>query len=937
MKKIVIVYILSALVNNCFAQSVRQKLSFDDNWFFAFGHPYDKGKDYNTGTSYFTYFAKARYGADGAAAINFDHRAWRKVDLPHDWAVEMSFDAKASHSHGYKAVGPGFPDVSVGWYRKSFSIEQADLGKQLFLDFDGVSRDAQVWVNGHYLGKEPSGYQSFSYNITDILNYGGNNVVAVRADVTMEEGWYYEGAGIYRHVWLRKTPDLHIPKYGSFVYCAVNNKKASVTIEAEIENKGNLERKFTIKNQILDAEGKVIVSKTEKERSIHSMNKTEVTSYLVVETPILWSLERPYRYTMLTQILDGDKVIDTYKTPFGIRTIKFDANKGFFLNGKHVKLKGTNNHQDHAGVGAAMPDELIRWRLQQLKDFGSNAIRSSHNPPTPKLLSICDEMGMLVINENRLMGTTDKALHELERLIKRDRNHPSVIAWSIGNEEWGIEGNEIGIRMTTTMQNFAKSIDPTRPINVAVSGGWGYGSSTVVEIMGYNYLVHGDTDKHHAQFPHQPSIGTEEGSTYTTRGVYFVDDEKHYKTAYDVKPLPHWYTIQEVWKHYAQRDYLSGMFIWTGFDYRGEPTPYSWPSVTSYFGMMDLCGFPKDNVFYLKSWWQEKPVLHLFPHWNWQGKEGDTIDVWVYSNCEELKLELNGREIGRKSMKRNGHLNWKVPYEAGSIQATAYTSGKEVLRVKKVTTGSPQDIRVSSSKTLLQGTKDIAMLTVEVLDENGYHVPTADNQIYFEIEGPGKIIGVGNGNPTSLEKEVFIDDYKQIELPALEDVSLNDTIIFDWSKLSPQQQKEIDQSETLKTLQSSFHLDSLPSENQRYTLYYKHVGNKQQIYLNGKMLSNLTKADDGEAAFVIDSKLLLKGKNELTILTSPFVKKHQWDNPNIKPGVIQVLTKAEKSKRKLFNGLAQVIVQSTGLEGEIALKASSPQLNSAKFLIKVQN
>lgn len=355
---------------------------------------------------------------------------------------------------------------------------------------------------------------------------------------------------------------------------------------------------------------------------------------LLINNPRLWSLEDPYLYSMVTQVMVDGVLVDEYATPFGIRSIHFDADKGFFLNGKHVKLKGTNNHQDHAGVGTAMPDELIRWRLQQLKNFGSNSIRSSHNPPTPEMLQLCDEMGILVIDENRLMGTTDKALHELERLMKRDRNHPSVIVWSLGNEEWGIECNVIGEQITPIMQNFAKRIDPSRPINVAISGGCNKGISSVVDIVGFNYLGQWNTDQHHAMFPTQPSIGTEEGSTYATRGVYVDDDEKHYRAAYDRKPRENWYSIEEAWQHYAERDYLSGMFIWTGFDYRGEPTPYTWPSVISYFGMMDLCGFPKDNVYYLKSWWQNEPVLHILPHWNHKGNEGDIIDVWVYSNCK---------------------------------------------------------------------------------------------------------------------------------------------------------------------------------------------------------------------------------------------------------------------------------------------------------------
>ena len=906
------------------AQGIRERVNFDDNWYFAFGHPFNKSRDFNTGTSYFTYLAKARYGGDGAAAIDFDHRAWRKLNVPHDWAVEMPFDSKASHSHGYKAVGPGFPDVSVGWYRKTFKIDSTDLGKQIFLDFDGVSRDSKVWVNGHYLGNEPSGYQSFSYNISDILNYGEENVVAVRADVSMEEGWYYEGAGIYRHVWLRKTSGLHVPKDGTFVYSEIKDNDALVRVEVEVVNKENHSIEFGVLNQLVDAEGKVVATSVNDVDTLDAMAHTQMKSEIKVNDAHLWSLKDPYLHTVLTQITVGGKVVDEYRTRIGIRSIRFDANKGFFLNGEHVKLKGTNNHQDHAGVGCAMPDDLIRWRLQQLKSFGSNAIRSSHNPPTPELLQLCDEMGMLVIDENRLMGTTEKALHEMERLIRRDRNHPSVIVWSVGNEEWGIEWNEIGARMTQTMQNFARQIDPTRPVNVAISGGWGQGSSTTVEIMGFNYLIHGDTDEFHRQFPDKPCIGTEEGSTYTTRGVYIEDDEKHYKTAYDEKPLPGWFTIQECWKHYIERDYLSGMFIWTGFDYRGEPTPYVWPSVTSYFGMMDLCGFPKDNVYYLKSWWQDKPVLHLLPHWNWH--DGDTVNVWAYSNCNEVELFLNNKSLGKKAMEPNGHLAWNVPFKSGSIKAIGYNNGKKVLTCERKTTGKAKNIQLVCNKTPLNN-NGIAMITVDVTDKRGNHIATADHLLEFEIEGAGKIIGVGNGNPTSLEKEVFVDTYRQIELPKAELVDM-DSVEIEKSNLKGDVE--------LKAMKTSFTLNDIPNAEQSYTWYYKHVGNQQSIYLNGHLLREKVLAKAGDAQFAIDKNWLKKGENNIVVIADPFKPKNKWDEPNKIPGVIQVITKSEKVHRRLFKGLAQVIVQADG-EGEINLKATSEGLEAGEIKIVVKN
>lgn len=923
------------LIVMCNAFGQRETVSFDDNWSFAFGHARNKSHDFNTGTSYFTYLAKARYGADGAAAMNYDHRSWRPVNLPHDWAVEMPFSKDGSHSHGYKAVGPGFPEVSVGWYRKSFNIDEADLGKEIFLDFDGVSRDSKVWVNGHYMGNEASGYQSFSYNITDILNYGGSNSVAVRADVSMEEGWYYEGAGIYRHVWLRKTPQLHIPKNGVFVYSSVMNNKANIGVDFEVVNKGSEQELFQVRCTITNGDDVVLTKTNTLDLNLDPMTQLSRSCSMTIDNPHLWNLDDPYLHHLKVEILQDGVLIDEYATKFGIRTIRFDADRGFFLNNRHVKLKGTNNHQDHAGVGCAMPDALIRWRVQQLKAFGSNAIRSSHNPPTPELLQACDELGVLVIDENRLMGTTDQALSELERLIRRDRNHPSVIVWSIGNEEWQIEGTEVGARMTETMQNFAKTIDPTRPVNVAVSGGWGVGSSTTVEVMGFNYLVHGNTDDYHREFPNTPCIGTEEGSTYTTRGVYSVDDDQHYKTAYDVKPLPDWFTIQECWKHYDARDYLAGMFIWTGFDYRGEPTPYAWPSVTSYFGMMDLCGFPKDNVYYLKSWWQkEETVLHILPHWNW--KSGDTIDVWVYSNCDAVDLQLNGQSLGKQTMAKNGHLSWNVPFEAGSLKAIGYKAGIVVSEAERHTAFKAQHIQLSADRTLLNGEKDVAMVQVELLDEYGHAHPLANNDISFEVVGPGQIIGLGNGDPTSLEKDVFVDEYHRIDLPDTELYSTRDNEVQKYMEQLPRDvQEEVIKNQDRKLLISSFTLEQKPSANTRYTLFYKDMGDNQQLFINGHLIDRARKASKQAAEYLVSSSLLSEGKNVLLVVTHPFQPAHQWDHPNRNPGTIQCRETAEIPHRKLFNGLAQVIVQAEDV-GFIQLKASGKGLKDATLTIEVK-
>jgi len=734
---------------------IRAHISIDTNWRFAFGHPFDASKDFNTGTNYFSYLAKAGYG-DGAAAPAFDDHAWRKLNLPHDWAVEAPFSDKASFSHGFKAIGRNFPDRSVGWYRKKFSIPASDLGKRITVAFDGVFRNSIVWVNGHYLGTEQSGYNSFEYDITDYLNYGGENIIAVRVDATMEEGWFYEGAGIYRHVWLNKTNPLHVATNGTCVSTDITGNAAIIHTTTTVKNDGITSSKFSIIQQVCDRDGRVITTQQIDDIDLNAFKEGDFAKNLSIDHPRLWSVDTPYLYRLRTIIIADNKQVDNYETRFGIRSIRFYADSGFYLNGKRLEIKGTNNHQEHAGVGTAIPDELQYYRITKLKEMGSNAYRCSHNPPTPELLDACDSLGMLVIDENRLMGTDQYHLDNIKMMIDRDRNHPSVISWSIGNEEWGIENSVIGARIATTLQAYVKSLDTTRAVTAAFSGGWGQGISSVMDLIGFNYIAQEKPDLQHQKYPWQKGWGTEEGSTFSTRGIYFTNDSLHYKSAYDAKPRPNAYSIEEGWNYYANRRFLAGMFIWTGFDYRGEPTPYTWPSVGSGFGMLDQCGFPKDDYWYLKAWWGNKPVLHLLPHWNWKGKEGQPIKVWAYSNCNEVELFLNGKSFGKKQMPKNGHLEWMVPYTAGTLKAVGFNNGKRTLTEIVKTTAAPSAIVLSPHKNTIHADgKDLAVITVSVTDKKGLAVPDADNEISFQLTGPGRIIGVGNGNPTSLEPDKF--------------------------------------------------------------------------------------------------------------------------------------------------------------------------------------
>jgi beta-galactosidase len=915
-------------------KSERELTLIDKDWRFSFGHLYNTQKDFGHAEGYFSYLTKTGFG-DGPAASNFDDRAWRKLDLPHDWAVEQSFSEKASFSHGFKTAGKGFPEKSIGWYRKKISIPESDKGRIISLKFDGVFRNSKVFFNGYFLGTEESGYNGFEYDVSAYVNYDGENTIVVRVDASMEEGWFYEGAGIYRHVYLQKTNPVHVVENGTYVTSEIKENNAEITAEVTIENKGKDKGSIEIIQTVLDTAGKQITSVSENVQVPDFYKTANFTSKLQIKNPLLWDIENPNLYRLVTEIKQNGKIIDRYETPFGIRTMKFDAEKGFFLNGKSVKLKGTNNHQDHAGIGTALPDELQYYRIKKLKEMGSNAYRCSHHPPTPELLKACDELGMLVIDETRLMGINDYHLDNLKRMIERDRNHPSIFCWSVGNEEWNIEGNSVGERITNVMQGFTKSIDSTRPVTVGISSGFRSGISSVVEIMGYNYLGNGDIDAHRNEFKKQPGMGTEEGSTFATRGIYFTDDAKHYQSAYDKKPRPTFYSIEEGWKFYAERPYLAGVFFWTGFDYRGEPTPYGWPSVTSYFGMMDVCGFPKDNVFYLKSWWGKEPVLHLLPHWNWSGMEGKEIDVWAYSNCDEVELFLNKKSLGKKKMELNGHLEWKVKYEPGTLEAIGYKNGKKILTEVQKTTGNPENIKLSLDKENLSNS-NVVVVTAEVTDEKGLHMPTANDEITFSIKG-GKILGVGNGNPTSLESDKFIDSINLVAINNFKEKKLASTDLPD----KIQDESNADWNEAFKdrdykkqaptyVYKGDFELKN-NSDTKNVTFFYKKIGKETVIFVNGNKIEPST---EDSQKYILNNAILKEGKNTIYIATTPLQKIKDWDIMNTDPGIIQVVTPAESWKRKLFNGYAQIIIQKDENAKEVSLTASAKGLQSGNLVLK---
>jgi len=910
------------------ASAQREQIRLDDGWRFALGHATNAQKDFNHATGAFSYYAKAGFG-DGPAAGNFDDRSWRILDLPHDWAVELPFDARGSHSHGYRAIGRNFPENSIGWYRKTFFIPATDRGRRIVVRFDGVFRDSKVWINGFYLGNEQGGYNGFSYDITDYLKYGGTNTISVRADATMEEGWFYEGAGIYRHVWLTKTAGLHVAGQGVSVQSRIDGmaadglsaQNADVTAVVSLSNEQRHSDTVSIRQTVLDSAGKIVATEHMERLVLGSGDKRDVPVLLRVYGPRLWSITQPYLYKLKTIVAHGAAPIDSCITSFGCRTIRWDADSGFFLNGRRVELKGTNEHQDHAGVGVAVPDELWEYRICRLKELGSNAYRCSHNPPAPELLDACDRLGMLVIDENRWMGVTPQMTDPLRRMILRDRNHPSIIAWSIGNEEWAMEGTPTGAAVAATLQEFVRTLDTTRPVTAAVSGGWGNGISSVIQLMGYNYIAHGSTDDQHRRFPEQPGVGTEEGQMTTTRGVYVDDPAAHRIAAYDRPPLPGFYNLEDGWKHYAARPYLAGMFIWTGFDYRGEPSPFGWPSVASYTGVLDACGFPKDIAWYFRSWWTSQPTLHLFPHWNWAGKQGQPIAVWAYSNCEAVELLLNGKSLGKKPAPANGHLEWTVPYQPGVLEAVGYRQGRKIISDEVHTTGAASRIVLQPETDLSTG--HIAVVTIKALDAAGRPMPVADNEITFQLQGPAKIIGVGNGDPVSHEADQYTEKILSIPVSDIRRTQENGNPLDD-----------ADTTVTSILSTGNIPLQDIPDSG-TFRLFFKSIGTQQTIRLNGQLIG---RPDDASlrSEFAVDRRILHPGNNVLSIVAKPFRKKYLWDELNHDPGVLQVVVPAGQWTRRLFNGLAQVIIQSTGGSGSVTLSATSPGIAPARVALSHQ-
>ena len=729
----------------------REHLLFDFGWKFFQGHASDPARDLGFGMGQGDF---SKSGEFWFSTQKFDDSNWRDLNLPHDWAVELPFVRdEEQNSHGYKPLGRRYPETSIGWYRRTFNTSKDDEGRRIIVEFDGGFRSALVFLNGYFIGRNDNGYAPFQFDISDFLRYGEKNYLVVRMDASFGDGWFYEGAGLYRHVWLTKTDALHLAHFESYIRSSVKGNAATLTLATIVQNEEQKAESCRVRWQILDAGGKVVATVDTPPQSVAADGSATFNSTSNLANPVLWSPETPNLYTTVVTVESNGKTRDAERITFGIRDIKWDADKGFFLNGKSVKIKGTCNHQDHAGVGAALPDRLQAYRIAVLQEMGSNAVRTSHNMPTPEWVEACDRMGMMMMCETRLMSSNPEGMAQLETMVKRYRNSPSIILWSLGNEEWTMMPQPQGVRVIDDLIRRTHELDPTRMCSAAVNAAFQSHFPEQLDVMGFNYNLK-EHDPWHKAHPTKPSVGAETASTVSTRGIYSTDKLRNWVSAYDLNHTAWSQLAEEWWKFYAAREWLSGGFAWTGFDYRGEPTPYGWPSINSQFGIVDMCGFPKDNFFYYKAWWGSDPVLHLLPHWNWDERNGEPISVWVHSNLDSVELFLNGKSQGSKKVEPLTHLEWKVKYEPGVLEARGTKDGKVMLTEKRETTGEPTSIRLTPDRTEINADgEDVVILRVEALDKEGRPIPTADHPIKFKVSGEGALIGVGNGDPNCQESD----------------------------------------------------------------------------------------------------------------------------------------------------------------------------------------
>ncbi|MFG6486236.1 beta-galactosidase GalA [Roseateles sp. BYS78W] len=722
----------------------RERLSLDAGWLFHRGEvdmPVVRGH----GMSYQN--GKTNNGW-GAAAADFDDSAWRRLDLPHDWAVENPFDRNENASQGYRARG-------IGWYRRYLQLPETDRGRHIELQFDAIATHSTVWVNGIVVDRNWSGYNGRSIDITPYVRYGTDpNTIAVRVDADAQEGWWYEGAGIYRHSWLVKRDALHIATDGLHANPVKQGGRWSIPVEVTLQSSAKVPRDGVVDVVLIDPAGQEVAKGSARAR-VGALDVAVTRMKLDVREPKLWSVTQPNVYRVRAVLRDAANELDRTEVQTGFRTIRFDADRGFFLNDEAVKLQGVCIHQDHAGVGVALPESIWEFRLRRLKEMGTNAIRFAHNAPAAEVLDMADRMGFLVMDENRHFNPSPDYMQQLTWLVRRDRNHPSVILWSIFNEE-PLQSTESGYEMSRRMVKEIKRLDATRPVTGAMHGGLttDLNAADAVDVVGLNYQPW-LYDDYHKKHPKRPMTSTEDTSAYMTRGEYASDSKAQIMGSYDDEPSSWGNTHRDAWKAIAQRPFIAGSFVWTGIDYRGEPTPYEWPSASSFFGAMDLAGFAKGAFWIHQAQWvKDRPVVKLQPHWNWAGREGQNIRVMVTSNAQRVRVVLNGKDIGEQAVDPYEMNFFQVPYAPGRIEAVALRDGKEVARDVVETTGPAVRLVLTPDRqALADDGLDAVPITVSAVDAQGRPVPLAQNKVSFTLEGQGAIIGVGNGDPNSHEAD----------------------------------------------------------------------------------------------------------------------------------------------------------------------------------------
>ncbi len=752
---IVAVVALLAACNNKI-DNPRQVESFNKGWKFFLGDTADASK------------------------VSFNDTDWRALNLPHDWSIEGEF----SKDNPSTTEGGALP-TGIGWYRKTFKVDSIPQNQKYYIDFDGVFCNSEVWLNGHYLGKRPFGYITFRYDMTPYLNFGDKeNVMAVRVDNDAQPASrWYTGSGIYRNVWLVTTNQVHVDHWGTYITTAnVTDESATVKLEVKIKNNPKAVQQLMVKTELYDQNNQIVA---QDKKMVSCEDSICVIDYdFTVSQPVLWSINNPYMYTAVTSIYDENDLLDQYETPFGIRYFEFDSAKGFFLNGQALKIHGVNQHHDLGALGAAVNTRAMERQLEILKGMGCNAIRMAHNPPAPELLDLCDQMGFLVIDESFDEWAKTKAkkgyhlywdewhVRDLQDMVLRDRNHPSIIAWSIGNEIRE-QFDTTGISITKELAGIVKELDKTRPVTSALTEQDpeknNIYKSGALDLISFNYK-HKEYLDFPNNYPGQKMIASENMSALSTRGHYDMpsDSMRIWPSAYNaplvganddytVSAYDHVYaywgaTHEDTWNVVKNNDFISGMFIWSGFDYLGEPIPYPWPARSSYLGIIDLAGFPKDAYYLYQSEWTDKTMLHIFPHWNWE--KGQDIDVWAYyNNADEVELFLNGKSLGtHKKEEGKFHVMWRVKFEPGTIKAVSRKDGQVVLEKEIHTDGEPYKVELIADRDVINadGT-DLSFITVKIVDEDGNMIPDADNLVHFDVEGNGFIAGVDNGYQASLE------------------------------------------------------------------------------------------------------------------------------------------------------------------------------------------